>query len=51
MIVLQFLAMTEQPERSDVDLLLKILELFLSEPLRKARNFWRTIPDGRPSPS
>lgn len=46
MIVLKFLAMTEQPERSDVDLLLKILELFLSEPLRKARNFWRTIPDG-----
>jgi hypothetical protein len=38
--------MPEQPGRSDVDLLLRILELFLSEPLRKARNFWRTIPEG-----
>jgi hypothetical protein len=38
--------MSEQPGRPDVDLLLRILELFLSEPLRKARNFWRTIPDG-----
>ena len=38
--------MPEKPERSDVELLLRLLELFLSEPLRKARNFWRTIPDG-----
>jgi hypothetical protein len=35
-----------QPDRSDVDLLLRILELWLSDPLRRARNFWRTIPDG-----
>jgi hypothetical protein len=38
--------MAEKPGRSDVELLLRLLELFLSEPLRKARNFWRTIPDG-----
>jgi hypothetical protein len=43
---LKSLAMPEKPERSDVQLLLRLLELFLSEPLRKARNFWRTIPDG-----
>jgi hypothetical protein len=40
------LAMSEEPGRSDVELLLRLLELFLSEPLRKARHFWRTIPDG-----
>ena len=44
--LVDWLAMSEQPGRSDVELLLRILELFLSEPLRKARNFWRTIPDG-----
>jgi hypothetical protein len=44
--LVQYLPMSEQPGRPDVDLLLKIMDLYLSEPLRKARNFWRTIPDG-----
>jgi hypothetical protein len=34
------------PDRNDRDVLLRVLEIFLSDPVRKARNFWRTIPDG-----
>lgn len=38
--------MTGQPNEADVDVLIRVLEMWLSEPVRKARNFWRTIPDG-----
>jgi hypothetical protein len=34
------------PDRADLDVLLRVLEIFISDPVRKARNFWRTIPDG-----
>jgi hypothetical protein len=34
------------PGRADLDVLLRILEIFISDPVRKARNFWRTIPEG-----
>ena len=38
--------MPAAPDAHDVDLLLRLLELILSEPVAKARNFFRTIPDG-----
>lgn len=38
--------MPEAPDAHDVDLLLRLLELVLSEPVARARNFFRTIPDG-----
>ena len=38
--------MTSEPSRSDADLLLRLLELFLSEPVRAARNFWHELPEG-----
>jgi hypothetical protein len=34
------------PNREDLEILLRIMEIYLSDPLRKARSFWRTIPDG-----
>jgi hypothetical protein len=34
------------PSRDDADALLKLMEVYLSEPVRKAKQFWRTIPDG-----
>jgi hypothetical protein len=34
------------PDRNDRDVLLQILQIFVSDPVRRARNFWRTIPDG-----
>lgn len=34
------------PDRADADVLLRLLEILLSDPVRKARNFWRTVPDG-----
>ena len=32
--------------RDDAGMLLQLMEVYLSEPVRKARQFWRTIPDG-----
>jgi hypothetical protein len=34
------------PNRADTEILLRIMEIYLSDPVRKARGFWRTIPDG-----
>ena len=34
------------PDREDLQILLRIMEIYLSDPMRKARSFWRTIPDG-----
>jgi hypothetical protein len=39
--------MATPPDRGDVDVLLRLLELYLSEPVAAARAFMRTIPDGR----
>lgn len=39
-------AVATSPDRNDLEVLLRILEIFVSDPVRKARNFWRTIPDG-----
>jgi hypothetical protein len=36
----------ESPDRADVEVLLRIMEIYLSDPMRKARSFWRTIPEG-----
>ena len=38
--------MAATPDRADADTLLRLLEIYLSDPVRRARNFWRTIPDG-----
>ena len=38
--------MSAAPDAHDVDLLLRLLDLVLSEPVAKARNFFRAIPDG-----
>jgi hypothetical protein len=32
--------------RGDLEILLRIMEIYVSDPVRKARGFWRTIPDG-----
>jgi hypothetical protein len=34
------------PDAHDLDVLLRILEIYLSEPVTRAKNFFRTIPDG-----
>jgi hypothetical protein len=34
------------PSRDDASMLLQIMGVYLSEPVRKARQFWRTIPEG-----
>jgi hypothetical protein len=34
------------PNREDLEILLRIMEIYLPDPVRKARSFWRTIPDG-----
>jgi len=34
------------PSRDDADMLLRLMEVYLSEPVRKAKQFWRTIPEG-----
>jgi hypothetical protein len=33
-------------DREDMEILLRIMEIYLSDPVRNARRFWRTIPDG-----
>ncbi len=38
--------MPPPPNREDLEILLRIMEIYLSDPVRKARSFWRTIPDG-----
>ena len=35
-----------KPTREDAYILLSVMEVYLSQPLREARRFWRTIPDG-----
>lgn len=35
-----------KPTHQDTQTLLRVMEVYLSEPLREARRFWRTIPDG-----
>jgi hypothetical protein len=35
-----------EPNRADLEILLRIMEIYVSDPVRKARGFWRTIPDG-----
>jgi hypothetical protein len=39
--------MAGTPSYDDADMLLRVLELFLSEPVAAARQFMRTVPDGR----
>lgn len=39
--------MATPPDRGDADLLVRLLDLYLSEPVAAARAFVRTIPDGR----
>jgi len=34
------------PTREDADMLLRVMEVYFSRPVREARRFWRTIPDG-----
>ena len=38
--------MPRSPNRADLEILLRIMEIYLSDPVRKARAFMRTIPDG-----
>jgi hypothetical protein len=38
--------MRQSPNREDLEILLRIMEIYLSDALRNARRFWRTIPDG-----
>lgn len=35
------------PDREDAWMLLRLLEIFIGSPLAEARNFLRTVPDGR----
>jgi hypothetical protein len=37
---------TSPPDSQDAEIILRIMEIYLSEPVRSARTFWRTIPDG-----
>lgn len=39
--------MATPPDRNDADVLLRLMELYLSEPVAAARAFMRTLPDGR----
>lgn len=39
--------MPTPPDRNDADLLVRLLELYVSEPVAAARAFMRTVPDGR----
>src|SRR5438132_7784911 len=39
-------SLVRRPDREDLRILLRIMEIYLSDPMRKARSFWRTIPDG-----
>jgi len=34
------------PSRDDARTLLQLMQVYLSEPFRKARQHWRTVPDG-----
>ena len=38
--------MQQAANREDLEILLRVMEIFLSDPMRKARAFWRTVPDG-----
>ena len=31
---------------NDAEMLLRVMAIYLSEPMKKSRRFWRTIPDG-----
>jgi hypothetical protein len=35
-----------KPKREDVDLSLRLLEIFCSEPIQQARKWWRQLPEG-----
>jgi len=35
-----------KPSRQDAEMLLRIMEIYLSEPLKRVRAFWAAIPDG-----
>lgn len=35
-----------KPLPKDVDRLVELMRIYLSEPMRQARQFWRTVPDG-----
>ena len=35
------------PNREDAWMLLRLLEIFIGSPMAEARNFMRTVPDGR----
>ncbi len=35
-----------KPSSKDAEMLLRVMAIYLSEPMKKSRRFWRTIPDG-----
>ncbi len=35
-----------KPSVQDADMLLQVMATYLSEPMKKSRGFWRTVPDG-----
>jgi hypothetical protein len=36
----------KSPNRGDLEVLLRIMEIYLSDPVRKARALMRTVPEG-----
>ena len=38
--------MRRSPNRADLEILLRIMEIYLSDPVRRARAFMRTVPEG-----
>jgi hypothetical protein len=38
--------MPGSPNRADLEILLRIMEIYVSDPVRKARGLWRAMPDG-----
>jgi hypothetical protein len=35
-----------EPDRVDAEILLHVMEVYLSEPVAAARRFWHALPDG-----
>ncbi len=35
-----------RPSMEDAEMLLRVMAIYLAEPMKKSRRFWRTIPDG-----
>jgi hypothetical protein len=38
--------MQAEPDRVDAEILLHVMEVYLSEPVAAARRFWHALPDG-----